>query len=96
MKKCLIIKNELNIGNELLAYLVENPNAQDTLEGIVEWWLFERQIKVQVAMVKEALSDLVTRGLILQKKRSNSRTYYRVNQSKHEEIQALFRQKNDE
>jgi hypothetical protein len=30
--------NKAQISNEILAYLVEYPQAQDTLEGIVEWW----------------------------------------------------------
>ena len=93
MKEGLLINNESKIGNEILAYLVDHPNARDTLEGIVEWWLLERQIKFQTARVKEALSDLVTRGLILEKKGSNSHIHYRVNQSKYEEIQELFNQK---
>jgi hypothetical protein len=75
------------------AYLVENPRAQDTLEGIVEWWLLERKIKFETARVKEALSDLVARGLILEKKGSNSQIHYRINQSKYKEIQELFKQK---
>ena len=93
MKQGLIIKDESRIGNEILAYLLEHPNARDTLEGIVDWWLLERQIKFQTARVKEALSDLVARGFILKKKGSNSQIHYRINQSKYEEIQELFKQK---
>ncbi len=93
MKQDLFINDELKIGNEILAYLVENPKAKDTLEGIVEWWLLERQIKFQTARVKEALSDLVARGLILEKKGSNSQIHYRINQSKYKKIQELFKQK---
>ena len=93
MKEGLLINNESKIGNEILAYLVDHPNARDTLEGIVEWWLLERQIKFQTARVKEALSDLVTRGLILEKKGSNSQIHYRVKQSAYEEIQEFFKRK---
>jgi hypothetical protein len=35
VKQYLLVNNELNIGNEIWAYLVDNPKAQDTLEGIV-------------------------------------------------------------
>ena len=55
--------NKQQISNEVLAYLVEHPDAQDTLEGILEWWLLERQIKFQTARVKEVLSELVAKGL---------------------------------
>ena len=93
MKQDLLIKDEFKIGDEILAYLIENPKGQDTLEGIVEWWLLERQIRFQTTRVKEALSDLVARGLILEKKGSNSKFHYRANQSKYEEILEFFKHK---
>ena len=93
MKQVLLINDESKIGNEILAYLVEHPKAQDTLEGIVEWWLLERKIEFETARVKEALSKLVARGLILEKNGSNSKIHYRINQSKYEEIKGLFKQK---
>ncbi len=93
MKEDLLINDESKIGNEILAYLVDHPNARDTLEGIVEWWLLERQIKFQTARVKEALSDLVDRGLILEHKGLDSQIHYRINLSRYEEIQELFKRK---
>jgi len=86
--------NGMQIGNEILAYLVEHPEAQDTLEGIVEWWLLERQIKFQTARVKKALVELVTQGWILEQKGSDSKTHYRINRTKYQEIQALFKPEN--
>ena len=93
MKQGLLLKDESKIGNEILAYLVDHPKAQDTLEGIVEWWLLEREIRFETTRVKEALSDLVARGLILEKKGSNSQIHYRLNQSKYKELQQLLKQK---
>ena len=93
VKPDLLITDKSLIGNEILAYLVENPKAKDTLEGIVEWWLLERQIKFQTARVKEALSDLVVRKLVLENKGSDSLRHYRINQAKYKEILELFKQK---
>ena len=95
MKQCLPITDKLQIGNEILAYLADHPNAQDTLEGIVEWWLLEREIKFQTARVKEALSELVAKELILEKMGSDSQRHYRINQAKYKEIQELFKQKDE-
>lgn len=78
----LSISNKAQIGYQILAYLAAHPEAQDTLEGIVEWWLLEQQIKFQTARVKEALSELVAKGLILEKKGLDSQTHYRINQVK--------------
>ncbi|MCP4368359.1 MAG: hypothetical protein GY797_09665 [Deltaproteobacteria bacterium] len=80
------------IAYEILAYLVEYPEAQDTLEGIVEWWLLEQQIKRQTTKVKKALAELVAKRLILERKGEDSRTHYRINRSKYKEIQALLEQ----
>jgi hypothetical protein len=77
------------IGNEILAYLVDHPKAQDTFEGIVEWWLLERKIKFETDRVKEALFELVVKGLILEQSANNSKIFYRVNHSRLGEIKKL-------
>ncbi len=91
VKRDLLINDKPQVGNEILAYLVGNPKAQDTLAGIVEWWLLERQIKFQTARVKKALSEFVAKGLILEHEGLDSQTHYRINQSKCKEIQKLVR-----
>ena len=83
----------MQISNEILAYLVEHPEAQDTLEGIVEWWLLERTIKFQKAQVQNALDELVARGFILEHKGLDSRIRYRINKNKYKEIQKFSRYK---
>jgi hypothetical protein len=93
VKQSLLINDKSQIGNEILAYLADHPKAQDTLEGIVEWWLLERTIKFQEAQVKKALTGLVAKGLILEKKGPDSQIHYRINQAKHKEIQDLFKHK---
>jgi len=74
------------IGYRILNYLVENPNAQDTLEGIVEWWLLDRLTVSNVTKVKEALANLVAAHLVLERKGKESRTYYKINSHKLKEI----------
>jgi len=74
------------IGYRILNYLVENPNAQDTLEGIVEWWLLDRLTVSNVNKVKEALTHLVAAHLVLERKGKESRTYYKINSHKLKEI----------
>ena len=74
------------IGYRILNYVVENPNAQDTLEGIVEWWLLDRLTVSNVTKVKEALANLVAAHLVLERKGKESRTYYKINSHKLKEI----------
>jgi hypothetical protein len=87
--------NKSQIGYQILSYLAEHPKAQDTLEGIVDWWLLDRQIKFHIARVEEALSELVDRGLILEKKGVDSKTHYRINKFKYEKIQEFLKHRKE-
>ncbi len=77
------------IAREILAYLADHPDAQDTLEGIVEWWILESRIKLKIAFIKEILTELVDKGLVLEINHDYSRIGYRMNQTKIAEIRAL-------
>ena len=82
------IDNE--IAREILAYLLEHPDAQDTLEGIVEWWLLEQKIKYQTKLVREAIEELVAKELVLKYEGMNSHTHYRLNENKIKDIRRLL------
>jgi DNA-binding transcriptional ArsR family regulator len=86
-----LIQKRPQIANEILKYLAANPEAQDTLEGIVNWWLMERTIKQHTRSVKEALADLVDAGLVLAEERRGSSTRYRLNSKKRKKILSLLR-----
>ena len=75
---------------DILAYMAENPDAQDTLEGIVGWWLSGQDVKSNAALVEEALTELVDRGLILARRAEDARVYYKINRRKLKEISALL------
>ena len=77
----------------ILAYLAENPEAQDTLEGIVGWWLSEQATRSNKGLVERALTELVNRGLVLARRGKSVRTYYKVNRRKMKEISALLAQR---
>ena len=80
------------VAREILAYLSEHPHAQDTLEGIIGWWLLQRQIENQTRAVKQTLGELVKQGLVLEIHAQDSRVHYRLNLAKREEIGTLLQQ----
>jgi hypothetical protein len=84
---------KLQVARKILAYLAEYPDAQDTVEGIVEWWLLEQKIKHHAAQVKDALAELVAQGLILERTGKDARIHYRMNRRKSGEIRALLRER---
>jgi hypothetical protein len=83
------------IACDVLGYLIDNPDAQDTLEGIVEWWLLERKIESRTAKVKEALTELAATGLILERKGPDSRVRYLINDSRQDEIRRMLSKDQD-
>lgn len=68
--------------HEILAYLAEHPDSQDTLDGIVQWWLLERKIKYQTTLVADVLASLVHQGFILEQKKPGRPASYRLNPQK--------------
>lgn len=84
------IMDESQVAYEILAYLSKNPDAQDTIDGIVEWWLLAQHIERHVAKVKSALADLVDRGLILERTSTDSRVYYCLNRRREKEIAEIL------
>jgi hypothetical protein len=87
-------KHEIEL--EILAYFLKNPDAQDTVEGIVEWWLLETYITKQFTLVKQALSELVNQGLIIETRNSDSQLHYQVNEEKIQEIQERLKNRRSE
>jgi hypothetical protein len=85
------ISNKSDVADQILSYVAERPGAEDTLEGIIDWWLLTQTINIQTAIVKEALSDLVGRGLMFQEPGPDTQVRYRVNQEKLTEIRSLIR-----
>jgi hypothetical protein len=78
------------LAREILAYLVEHPRAQDTLEGIMEWWLLERDLAEQAAKVRLVLEELVEQQLLEELAGLDRRVRYRLNAARSEEIMALM------
>lgn len=79
------------VARAILDYLRKHPDAQDTVDGITEWWLPEEKIKSRAAIVREALNGLVGEGLVLERKGKDSQIHYRINRRKSKEIAALLK-----
>ena len=75
---------------EILAYLAKNPDAQDTLEGVIEWWLLEQRIEKQMKKVKCAIDELVADGLVIERQGKDARVHYKINRRKYRKIQQLI------
>ena len=72
--------------------MLENTRAQDTLEGIVEWWLLEKKIERNTAEVKSVLDELAAKKLIVEFRAPDKHVRYRVNRRKQTDIVALLKE----
>ena len=79
--------------SDILAYVTEHPDAGDTVEGIIQWWLLRQRIKHQESVVKNALAKLVAEGLMIERKGSDGRIRYHINRQRQKEIKDLIDQR---
>jgi hypothetical protein len=86
---CLSDKSQ--IAREILAYLTKHPDAQETLDGIVQVWLRDRGNKHTPTMVHEVVKDLVLEGTILESKIPDSHSVYRLNLAKQNRMKELVK-----
>jgi len=80
------------LGRDILRYLVRNPDAGDTVEGIVQWWLLEQQIERRIADAKTELHLLTISGLVREFQDHEERMHYRVNPDKLAELREILRE----
>ena len=53
---------ELEVEKSVLGYLHRHPNAADTLEGIVSWWLPQQRYETEHERIRRVLEHLVQGG----------------------------------
>lgn len=71
-------ETEQRVVTELVEYLRANPSAEDTIEGIAEWWSLEpRLTPTPRAQVQAAVAELTTRGVLEIRAHRDGRTTYR-------------------
>lgn len=66
------------IEREVLAYLLQHPNAADTARGIAHWWLPRRSSADSPAAIDRALERLVAAGRLRAVKLPNGETLYQL------------------
>ena len=60
---------------DLLHYLIQHPDATDTIQGIVQWWLKANDGPQCAQKVQDALDYLVTKGWITETQLPSPKVY---------------------
>jgi hypothetical protein len=82
---------EKEISRAILRYLQVHPDAKDTLQGIVEWWLLKEWTEQKFHEIEASISDLVSKGLVVERRREGLPPYYWLNRSKQDEISRILK-----
>src|SRR5271165_1534266 len=83
LNQCPPINTKLpRLARHILRYLREHPEAQDTVEGIMVWWVSERAIKHWLPQVRRSLAALVSRGYLEKRRTVDGHVFYRLNTSR--------------
>jgi hypothetical protein len=83
------LPDKSHIAREILTYLEKHPEAQDTLDGILQNWFSDRKDRYKPTVVREVVKDLVLEGTILEEKTQGSNTVYRLNLAKRNKMKKL-------
>jgi len=71
----------------VLQYLMSNPGAKDTLEGIRKWWIATRQLEPRSDELQAVLDELMQKGWVVRFKPRGSKHVYGLNKERRQEIQ---------
>lgn len=66
------------IAKEILAYLLNRPEAEDSLEGMMNWWLRSDKGGHAIDEVRDALDLLIDKGEIEEVKSQQDIFIYKV------------------
>ena len=63
---------------EILDYLARRPDAQDTIDGILHWWVLDACIRNWAPKIAKTVAQLVERGFLEEKSSSDGKVFYHV------------------
>lgn len=52
------------VAQEIQRYLMDHPNAADSMEGVASWWLSRQRVHYELELVKSALEYLKREGVV--------------------------------
>jgi hypothetical protein len=88
--------DQASITREILSYLLTHRMAEDTIEGIVDWWLLEERIRYRTREVQTVLDKLVEENLVLMRSSRDSKVRYGINDQKINEIRDILKSEEKE
>lgn len=63
---------------EILEYLAQHPSAQDTIEGILHWWVVETCLRNWAPKIAATLDQLVEADFLERRQGGDGRVFYGI------------------
>ena len=63
---------------EILDYLARQPGAQDTIDGILHWWVLDAYVRKWTPKIAKTVAQLVEQGFLEQKLSADGKIFYHV------------------
>ncbi len=83
-------KSLMAAAREILSYLVEHPDAKDTVEGIMKWWLSKGDTERDKGEVQEVIDFLVAKGWLVMREIADSKKIYGMERERLGEIREFL------
>jgi hypothetical protein len=75
--KCVLAYPSLpSPAREILDYLARHPDAQDTIDGILHWWVLDACVEKWAPKIAETVAQLVEQGFLEQKRSADGNVFY--------------------
>jgi hypothetical protein len=86
MQGDICLPDRSHIARELLQYLGKHPDAEDTVEGVLQNWLVDGKGRFTLTIVQEVVKDLVLEGKLQENKVPGAAPSYRLNPARRNRI----------
>jgi hypothetical protein len=63
---------------EILDYLARHPDAQDTIDGILQWWILNSSLRLWAPKISEVVAQLVDEGCLEERRAGDGQLFYRL------------------
>lgn len=76
---------------QILRHLIDHPEAKDTRQGIIRWWLPDTGSERRGEEVQQAIDWLVVQDWLVKRDTTSSQTLYGLNRTKLEVIEEFLK-----
>lgn len=76
---------------QILRHLIEHPEAKDTRQGIIRWWLPDAGDERREEEVQQAIDWLVAQNWLVKRDTTSSQTLYGMNRTTLEAIEEFLK-----